>query len=257
MFYWNKQTFIDVKEGCPLYLLTNANWEANGTHWTTGVTKNIPGNESVFNAKGDSWLSLDEFLAAWQNKDKQQPIIREKWLHAFTHPIIAMLLNRVYVDADDPKVWRCRGKIAHLAIDKLAYCNELTTEQLMVKPNIGLYTRMKFGFACVDKVYKNTAFHNWMLDWFGGRRGHETARDMAADCELEVADFGKAAIAAQWMCWACVAFGDESMIDQSKQLIEYFTARAAVEANLAAYEKKIDFDLVTIAEITMSVRREC
>lgn len=254
MQHWDSQVFTDASHCHILYFLTDAKWKSkDGGDWSFGRTRNI-----YKPTKGSSWLSKDEFQSIYE---------KQNWFRAFTHPVIAILLNRIYIDIDDPSVWECNGRINHLMISKLAFCSEITTKKLLRKPKISLHTRILFGFGCVAKVYKDVVFMDWLLDWVGCKnRSYRKAGDMAAYCAKQVAwdqknhhgqlsTTGRAAWAAYWMCWACVAFADPSMIDRSTRLVELWTAQAAVEANLVAHETKLtDFDLITIAEVTMTAK---
>jgi hypothetical protein len=99
----------------------------------------------------------------------QQELSNDKtYFRACTHPIIAALLRRVYFDSNKPVLWECVGNIKHLTAEKFAYCTELTTKYTTTFPMISDYTRMKFGFGCVSKVYKDKVFQEWILDWVGG-----------------------------------------------------------------------------------------
>lgn len=237
-----------------LYKLTDRNLESTQRlQWGKEQTRFIENRAS-------KWMSLNE-AETWIKKPKPYG----RWLFAYTHPVIACLLYRSQhgpEGLDDPILWEATGNTKYLTVDKVALCSEMTTHRPLDMPTISPFTRMKFGFGCVAKVYKNELYQEWILDWVGDKdRSSEKSRRMASYCAMEFEGEQKkngeftaksqAAWAAQWMCWAAGAY-DHNV---KNNLIEFWISQAAVEAAKAAHRmNNKDFDLVTIAEITMSAR---
>jgi hypothetical protein len=246
-----------------LYKLTDSNWDADSLRWGKNIT-----HTSTRRTGKSPWipLGMDGFISIQQaQKLSEKNAVESKVrLHAYVHPIIGLFLNRVHCDINKPVIWECMGEVESGTIDKVAICSKLTTvTTFQPPPKIGIFTRMRFGFGCASKVYNKPEFAGWTLDWFSGRdRKKDSAANIAKMCENEVlacnAELhnlppqGYAARSAWWMCWASTAF-----VEQSEKQVELFTARAAVDANLAATELGIpNFDLITLAETTMLPRED-
>jgi hypothetical protein len=230
-----------------LYILTDSMWKAEGFSWGPSST-----NSSC--NKNSDWSSVYEDLT--ENKDEK------KYILAYTHPIIAILLNRIRNDEDHQILWECSGKVRYITVDKIAHCEKLKTERFRpVTPKISIFTRMKFGFACVTKIYNESVFYNWVLDWIGGKdRSIKKIKEIENYfSQLIVKEQGKKetdyAEVTKLFCvyWMCLAAQEAHA--GSEKLAEKFTALAALEAVRFAHDNKVkDFDLVKIAECIMSAR---
>jgi len=214
------------------------------------------------------WISTEE-LERWFTKKESGQSRSPKWdnwIVALTNPVLACLLQRAYTDEEDLTLWDCYGYVEYVMRPNLALCTEMVYNQKARKPIISHLTRVKFGLGCVSKVYKSPVFMNWILDWVSGKdRSAQTAREISMCCsksvELEqkktshaMTAKGAAAWAASRIALAAVAFSDFSMIDNCIRLIDYWVAEAALWSDEAARLEGIDFDLETIAELTLAVR---
>lgn len=234
-----------------LYVITDSVWKTeNGLRWGYGVHHTA----GLTSTPGRVWLSLTEFLD--YNKDQ--------YLFAYTHPVLAMLFYRVDTTIHDPILWQAAGKVRHITIDGIAHCSELSTTRDINCPSIGLETRMRFGFACVHKVYNNTIFEDYILDWYSGKdRSRATAERLVetfgALARYEEAREGaqeaerKRVWAAHWMCLAATNYREDISI-KDRNLMEYWTGMAAMEAARVAYLSESFLDLVGIAEMVMAAK---
>lgn len=242
-----------------LYMLTDRNSFSNGFRWASGRTHSWKDTRLLMSSK---WMSMDQLGDIYKNKTNQ----KNKLLIAHTHPVIALLMNRVTYDVDDPILWECSGDVDSITPDRVAHCKTLQTKEEGLLPVINPLTRIRFGFGCVTKVYKDEEYNEWILDWFGSKdmlfkRGkeimekciktvQETVKQKGEDCPEAIAGF-----AAQWMCCATTAYQDWMYRDGMTKTIEMWTAKAAQESFLAAQKMKLDnFDLVRIAEVSMAAR---
>lgn len=241
MDYWHSQIILDDIPSSRLYKLTNQSFTSDGVRWNVGEKKTAPGER----------LSTGRYP------------ISKNWIQAFSHPMLAALLGRVYDRFDHPIMFECEGFPKYQTADGRVFCTELTTKSLVTYPVISPLTRIRFALGCVMKIFPDEKFREWVLDWYSNkRRTVESAKNMINHCKFEVETESKINIttkvriseAAQLACWACVAHSDQSYYPNNAKLVDYWTGLAAMQANKAAYLGGIDFDLVTLAEIAMSAR---
>jgi hypothetical protein len=60
------------------------------------------------------------------------------FIHAYTHPRLALLLNPIHARIDDPVLWRCAGEVVAADRDLLVCCKRLTTIETMPLPVVRL-----------------------------------------------------------------------------------------------------------------------
>lgn len=258
MLYWGKQYYISDSP-IVTFKFTNNQWKSDGgLTWSYGKTNTIKDFPSVLGSMPRKWMSKDEFFSQKSHKIGWA----SNSILSYTNPIIACLLARVHdpsiIDSSDLLLWECTGKVDKVTIDKVALCSELKTERPREIYPISVKTRLQFGFGCVDKVYKDNEYQQWVNDWFSGRdRTPDRARSMTEKCYEAVRReerksgtmslTARAAHAAQWM--------SQAVLNQaSEKLTELWVAQAVVEANRAAYEDGKPFDILEIAESVMSAR---
>jgi hypothetical protein len=206
------------------------------------------------------WMTLENLEDIYKNRQKSELLV------AHTHPVIALLMNRVTYNVDDPILWECSGEVDKITQDRVARCRRLTTKEEGLLPIISPLTRVRFGFGCVTKVYKNDQFNDWILDWFGDKdqlfkRGREITDNCIKDVQKATKEKGEnspeamAGRAAHWMCQAASAHQDWMYREGTVKAIEVWTAKAANESIRAAEAMNLsEFDVVKIAEVSMAAR---
>ena len=180
-----------------LYKLTDANARTrNDTQWGENITHVATG-------------------------DVAQGLCSDAYIHAYEHPLIAVMMNPVHGNFSNPRMYECEGEIA--ARDgQLKYgCRTLTTIREIPLPIVTVTQKVAFALLCVIDVCSEPSFVAWANDWLTGKE-----RSAAAAWAAEAAAEAEAAEAAAWAGWA------------------------AAWAARAAEEKPIDF--VSLAEKAMN-----
>ena len=174
------------------------------------------------------------------------------WLHAYSHPLIAVFMNLIHAGIENPKLWECLGE-GRCLDDNGLKCGftRLTTVREIQLPEVTTVQRVAFGILCAMEVCKDPEWTAWANNWLGGAdRTSDTARAAAyavADAAARVADGAvrsarAAALAVDEAAWAA----DESA---------YWAASAAARtvAGEAAWmaADSADLDIVSLAQKAM------
>ena len=173
-----------------LYKLTKQdNTTQNDTLWGEGVTHEADG--------------------------KSTELCNNHWLHAYTDPLLAVIMNPAHANIGNPKLWECEGDVGLEQADKVG-CTKLTTLKEIPLPQITPSQLIKFACLVAREIYplwdKYDKDGVW-LKWYDG------------GCQPD--DAANAANAANAACYAANA--------------------ASYAAYYAAYAANIKIDLVNLA----------
>jgi hypothetical protein len=177
-----------------LYKLTDQKHQTyGGCQWGEGVERTAPGGR----------------------------LCSEGVLHAYTDPLLAVLLNPIHGNFRNPVLWECDGDVCVTDHGLKVGCTRLRTDKIIPLPSVTDTQRTAFGILCAKKVCKDAAWNTWADNWLSG-----VDRSMAAAAAAEAA-----------RAWAAAA--------------AEAAARAAAEA--AAAEAGLDIDLAAIARKAMEI----
>ena len=139
-----------------LYKLTDSNGcTRNNTQWGPGITHRGTG-------KGD--------------------LCGPGWIHTYTHPLLAVLLNPIHANFNEPRLWEAEGEIGREDELKIG-CVALTTIKEIEIPKVTTEQRIAFGILCVLEVYKGKIpkWERWAEDWLSGRNRSRAVARAAAE----------------------------------------------------------------------------
>lgn len=142
-----------------LYKLTTQDWKTragydNETLWGPGITRKGTGKGKLC-SKG--------------------------FIHAYTHPLLAVLFNPIHANIANPVLWQCRGTIAKSDYGIKVGCVELTTIRRHKLPEITTVQKIAFGILCAKQTITNAAWNLWADNWLSGKdRSAATATAYAA-----------------------------------------------------------------------------
>ena len=110
-----------------LYKLTDQSGQTrNATQWGPGVTHEASG---------------------------EGELCGHGWLHAYTHPLLAALLNPIHANFQEPVLWEAEGEIWLYDHGLKVGCRKLTTLRQIPLPAVTLEQRVEFGIRCALSVY--------------------------------------------------------------------------------------------------------
>lgn len=101
------------------------------------------------------------------------------WIHAYTSPLLAVLLNPIHADIKDPKLWECKGEIALSDKGLKVGCKILMTIREIELPKVTTMQHIAFGILCANQVFRNAEWNAWADKWLSGKDRGARARDAA------------------------------------------------------------------------------
>ena len=151
------------------------------------------------------------------------------WLHAYTSPVLAELLDPIHANFREYRVFRgeASGPVISDRGLKVGYTNMRITEEL---PRLHITTenRIRFGIACACRVYTSAEYRAWAGRWVSG-----ADRAAAAAGAAEVA--AKTAAAAAWAAkTAAAAAGAAEVAAKTAAEAAAWAAKTAAAAAWAA-----------------------
>lgn len=243
MDFWDGR-FVRVEfPESTLYKVTNErNCSRNGTLWGRDVTRVASGV-----------ITNDGEMAINENSPKY-------WLHAYTHPVLAIFFNRIHNPRTKLHVWACTGTPQVMSPEGRVGCTKLTTHYVMPTPIITSLTRVRIAMETVRHLYTEGTFNLWSLNWIvGNERIGTVDRRMADWCWSRMKqllhsdirqDQGILAYAAWQVCEAAMKHQKDSSSDRAK--LNYLTASASMLASMVAHKtNNKHFDMVKIIEHVM------
>ena len=148
------------------------------------------------------------------------------WLHAYTDPLLAVLLNPIHANVTRPHLWEAEGEVGKEHHGLKVGCTKLRTLRRVSLPQVTPEQRVRFGILCTKQIYDEPNWNAWADKWLSGKdRSKEaawTARAAAAAAEAAWTAAAAAARAAAWAAWASAA------------AVPRAAARAAVRATARA-----------------------
>lgn len=152
------------------------------------------------------------------------------WIHCYTSPYSAILLNPIHANFPSPRIWLAQGEIVKRDNGLKYGCKTLTTIREIPLQIITLKERVHFGILCAMLVYKNVSWHDWANGWINGSNRSEKSAGRAADA-ARAADYAAgAADAARAAAYAASA----AYYAASAAGAAYYAAGAARAADYAA-----------------------
>jgi hypothetical protein len=102
--------------------------------------------------------------------DTEKPLCTEYWLHAYVDPGIAVVMNPVHGNYDNPVLWESEadGEIKHDGQCKFG-CTKLKTIRQIPLPEISTEKKVEFAIRCAIKVCKNKKWQKWAENWLSGK----------------------------------------------------------------------------------------
>jgi hypothetical protein len=141
-------------------------------------------------------------------------------LHAYSDPILAVMLNPIHADISHPRLWECEGSDEHLDDRGLkSCCRSLTTVREIPVPEVTTEQRVRFGVFCGMEALRDIDAE-WATEWRQWARGWLDGFDRSAEAAARAA---RAAWAAAWAAraaaWAEAAAWAAAWADKPIDLI--------------------------------------
>ena len=155
-----------------LYKLTDSDGKTlNGTQWGPGVSHS---------GTGDGGLC------------------GPGWIHAYEHPLVAVLMNPIHADFKNPRLWEAEGEIAIRDGQLKCGCKTLTTVREIPLPEITEEMRARFAILCAKEVCADLSWNAWADKWLSGEDRSVEAAKAAVEAAWAAAE---AAWASAWAAY--------------------------------------------------------
>ena len=125
-----------------------------------------------------------------------QALCSDGWIHFYEHPLIAVFMNPVHAQLNEPRLYSCliEGEIEKDGQLKSG-CKKLTTLSRLPLPVITSEQRIEIGIRCAMIVYKEQHWSLWAQKWLSGEdrtkksadAAYDTAHDAAACAVIDAA----------------------------------------------------------------------
>jgi hypothetical protein len=138
--------------------------------------------------------------------DGEGELCTEHWIHAYTDPLLAVMMNPVHGDyaLASAHLWECEGVVGKDDGTKLG-CTSLTTLKRIELPAVTTEQRLRFGILCAREVCHENSFIAWSDAWLSGRDRSEAAAWAAAEAWAAWAAEAARAAAEAWAAEAARA----------------------------------------------------
>ena len=116
-------------------------------------------------------------LQEWQETNGKGELCGSGWLHYYSDPILALLLNPIHAAIAAPRLFEAEiaGKVEGDHGLK-AGCTKMRLVKELQLPAVTMEQRIKFGILCALEVYQEPSFVQWAAKWLdGSNRSKEAA----------------------------------------------------------------------------------
>ena len=149
------------------------------------------------------------------------------WIHAYEHPLIAVLMNPIHARFRTPRLWEAEGEVGLRNGQLKCGCKTLTTIREIPLPEITAEMRVRFAILCAKEVCADLPWNAWADKWLSG----EDRSEAAAGAVASAASAARAAAA--WAAAASAAWAVASAASAARAARAAWAAAQAAEA--AAY----------------------
>ena len=162
------------------------------------------------------------------------------WIHAYEHPLIAVLLNPIHANFQNPRLWEAEGEVGLRDGQIKCGCKTLTTIREIPLPAITTEMRVRFAILCAKEVCACLSWNAWADKWLSGEDRSWASADAAA--------WAARAAAARAAAWASEAASEAAWTAAEAEAWASEASAAAAWASAAAMDVGHRIDFFAIAE---------
>jgi hypothetical protein len=188
--------------------------------------------------------------------DIQKGLCSDAWIHAYTHPLLAVLMNPAHADIENPILWEGKGEGEAKFEPLKCGFRKFTTLKKIPLPEITYVQKVAFGILCAKEVYKDSSWNQWADKWLSGEDRTKSSADAAADAAAYASAAAYAAAAADVVAYyaadaaadaARAAYAAADAADAASNAAKYAADAAYANAAVYAASKGKELDFVSIA----------
>jgi hypothetical protein len=112
------------------------------------------------------------------------------WLHYYDHPLLAVLLNSIHADIDNPRLWEAECEGQHLDDHGLkGGCTKMTLLREIPMPKVTINQRTAFAILCTKEVRTDKDWNEWADNWLSSKdRSEKTIEKTTREAWKTAAD---------------------------------------------------------------------
>ena len=174
--------------------------------------------------------------------DIKQGLCSDAWIHAYTHPLLAVLMNPAHAMIKNPILWEGKGEGEAKFEPLKCGFRKFTTLRQIPLPEVTDVQKIAFGILCAKEVYKDSSWNQWADKWLSGEDRTKSSADAAADAAAYAAYAAYAAANA-----ARAAANAEYVANAASASASDSASASAYAAESAAKATGKELDFVSIA----------
>ena len=182
-------------------------------------------------------------------ENNEWELCTNSWIHFYTDPLIAVLMNPAHANFRTPILWECKCEGEMLFEPLKSGCKKLTVLKQLDIPDITLINRIAFGIFCTQEVYKNMVWNTWANNWLNNIDRSKTAAAAANAANAAYATYAATAATAN-AAYAATA-NAAYVAAYAAANVARVAARAIYAARAAAESKPIDFISLAYKSLTI------
>ena len=191
--------------------------------------------------------------------DIKQGLCSDAWIHAYTHPLLAVLMNPAHAMIKNPIHWEGKGEGEAKFEPLKCGFRKFTTLRQIPLPEVTDVQKIAFGILCAKEVYKDSSWNQWADKWLSGEDRTKSSADaaayFAADASADAAAKYAADIAAAADAKYAAAAAKYTADIAYYAAAKYAAVVAKYTADIAASKDK-ELDFISIALKAMEMLGE-
>ena len=108
-----------------------------------------------------------------------QDLCSDGWIHAYTDSLLAVLLNPIHANIDNPVLWEAEGEVGKSDGCKVG-CRTLKTVRIILLPEVTTEQCVRFAILCAKRVRNDAQWNAWADAWLSGKDRSYKAAEAAA-----------------------------------------------------------------------------
>lgn len=186
-------------------------------------------------------------LGEWKETDGSGELCGPGWLHAYKHPLLAVLHNSIHAEIKEPRLFKVQvfGKEKRDGAMKCGFTKMRLAEEIAL-PEVTTIQRVAYGILCALDVCQDAEFQEWARKWLSGEdRSWAAARAAAIRATRDTR--------AAWSAWYAIEGAAAAWAD-TRVAAEAAAEVAAEAAARAVEEADRNIDLIKIAKKAMTYK---
>ena len=125
--------------------------------------------------------------------DIEQDLCSNAWIHAYTHPLLAILMNPAHAMIKNPILWEGNGEGEAKFEPLKCGFRKFTTLRQIPLPEVTNVQKVAFGILCAKEINTDSSWNQWADKWFSGEDRTKSSAYYAAYAAASAASAAYAA----------------------------------------------------------------